>query len=539
MRTKNWIYAVICFIFMYGCYDDKGNYDYGDINVITVEKYLTNADPRFYKGDMAEITPVLKFSLDEEITTLKFRWELRTSEKEYKTLGHEKVLNWEVDTAGWLQFVLTITDTTNGLQCVDLTRQYVMDNLAYPSGVWLVLDEKDNGAELAMLDLDRRLDEATQEYVTYLDVYADLYTLENDGQRLGGKPYFLQEVFADWDSPSHVLILQEGGIGPVYVDGSSYKKTISLGEEFTGGALPAGQVFVGAAYHHKGDILMSKTGDIFVRRKTDEEVFYSGMYPDFPAYYEKGLEVTLMCKTRSGISTLVYDNKNHRFLAVNDGNVYYDDEIGEWVTDPNTAAILPVFPERMEGVTPLNNMGNVEMYFCDGYTDGDRKFWCVFKNREDGVYYMQFFYYDEWNGYKVIPQYELPFPHQDLLDGTNKFELTTDSREFLFFTSNGTSVAGAPHDKLYAYQHARGRGDAKLLYDFQGRGIVSMLASQRNNAGGYLVVGLDSGEVYFFAAGTTSIFAGGTIEYAYKTEPVFGRIADIKYRFGGQGSIVD
>ncbi len=66
-----------------------------------------------------------------------------------------------------------------------------------------------------------------------------------------------------------------------------------------------------------------------------------------------------------------------------------------------------------------------------------------------------------------------------------------------------------------------------------------MLASQRNNAGGYLVVGLDSGEVYFFAAGTTSIFAGGTIEYAYKTEPVFGRIADIKYRFGGQGSIVD
>ena len=75
MRTKNWIYAVICFIFMYGCYDDKGNYDYGDINVITVEKYLTNADPRFYKGDMAEITPVLKFSLDEEITTLKFRWE--------------------------------------------------------------------------------------------------------------------------------------------------------------------------------------------------------------------------------------------------------------------------------------------------------------------------------------------------------------------------------------------------------------------------------------------------------------------------------
>ena len=535
---KNWIYFLICFIFLYGCYDDKGNYDYKDINVITVKEYKMNTDFRYFLGDMAEIIPVLEFSTGKEITTLKYQWEIMHSDDKYSVLGNEKVLEWEVDTAGFLNFVLTITDTVTGLQCIDDNfRTYVFDNKAYPEGVWLVLYEKDSKADLCIVDIAGEWDEENQVMIRYLDYLDNLYSTENDGQELGGKPYSIHEVFADWNSPSHILILQDGGVGPVYVDGKTYKKTIALQDEFFGGVLPSGYTLVNAAYHKKGDILLSDKGDIFVRRKTDPEVFYTGTYPDFPAYYGGGMEITQMCKTPSSISTLVYDNKNHRFLAVNDGNEYY--EGGQWHEDPNMAAILPVYPERMEGVTPLNNMGNVDLYYCSGYTDGERKFWCVFKNNDDGVYYMQFFHYDEWNGYRIYPQYQLPFPHQDLLDGTNKFALTTDSREFLFFTSNGSSTPGAPHDKLYAYQHARGRGEAKLLYDFGGKGIVSIFASARNSAGGWLLVGLDTGEIYFFAAGSTSIFAGGTLEYDYKTEPRFGRIADIKYRFGGQGSIGD
>ena len=56
------------------------------------------------------------------------------------------------------------------------------------------------------------------------------------------------------------------------------------------------------------------------------------------------------------------------------------------------------------------------------------------------------------------------------------------------------------------------------------------------NAQHILAVGVDSGEMYFFKVEDSKIFAGGTIDYYAKTDPIFGKIVDVKYAYGESGS---
>lgn len=536
---KNNISFFILFILLCGCYEDKGNYDYSEVNVIEIKEFQEHhVQWNLRLGDELELIPVLTYTLDSTVTTLKYNWQIRIDPTTYEQIGTEKVLKWVADRAGSLTMILTITDTINGLQCIGKKRVYVLDENEYPQGLWQILYERDGKADLCALQVYADYDPETDVETPMCEYVDHVYSLENDGEELGGIPYSIHEIFADQDSRSHLLLLQEGGIGPVYFDGSDYKKTILLKEEFVGSKLPENVLFTDASYASRGDILLTNAGDIYVRRKTYPDVFYSGEYPDFPAYYVGGMEITYLLKNRdwSNSSTMIYDNKNHRFLAIIDGGSYYDEEEGERKDDPNEAAIIPVYTEQQNGFTPLNNMGNIDLLYIGIYTKTSRYCWDLFKNNDNGVYYMQHFQYVSWGKeFKMVPDYQKVFPNPELLNGENKFEITPDEREFAFFSSSGSTSKGGVQDKLYGYLFEKGTGKAKLLYDFNGKCITSLFAGS-GNAGNKLAVGLDSGEVYFFEVRDSKIFAGGTIDYYYKTEPIFGKIVDIIYAYGSFGS---
>lgn len=538
---KNNILFFILFIFLYGCYEDKGNYDYSEVNVIEIKEFQAHHDGwRLRLGSELELVPILTYSIDSTVTTLAYNWQIRLDPQNYVQLGTEKVLKWVADRAGQLTVLLTITDTTNGLQCIGEERIYVLDESEYPQGLWQILYEKNGKADLCALQVyNASYDPATGISTGACDYVDHVYSLENEGEELGGIPCSIHEIFADQNSRSHLLLLQKGGVGPVYLDGTSYKKTILLQEEFIGGKLPENVDFVNASYAPNGDILFTNTGEIYTRRKVYPEVFYSGTYPDFPVYYEGGMEITHMIKYNgwNAISTLMYDAKNHRFLVLVDGKEYYNEETGEWEDDPNAAAITSVYTEAASGFTPLNNMGNIDLKYIGVYGQLAGCFcWDLFKNNDDGEYYMQHFeYVSAPKVLKVVPGYQKKFPNPEVLNGENKFTMTPDERKYMFFSSTGSTTPGGIQDKLYGYQFEKGTGTVKWLYDFKGKNITSLCAGGKN-AQHILAVGVDSGEMYFFKVEDSKIFAGGTIDYYAKTDPIFGKIVDVKYAYGESGS---
>ena len=73
MNLKNICCFFVMALFFYACYDDKGNYDYREINEITVEgieaSYARDVD------DSLRIYPVLKGTMYEDTSRFTYRWE--------------------------------------------------------------------------------------------------------------------------------------------------------------------------------------------------------------------------------------------------------------------------------------------------------------------------------------------------------------------------------------------------------------------------------------------------------------------------------
>jgi len=85
--------AILLGSLMSSCYEDKGNYDYEQMNDITVEIPLESND--CVLGDVLKITPELKFLTGKETENLTYLWTFDGQE-----IATERVLNWIVDKDG-------------------------------------------------------------------------------------------------------------------------------------------------------------------------------------------------------------------------------------------------------------------------------------------------------------------------------------------------------------------------------------------------------------------------------------------------------
>ena len=95
--------------FLFGCFDDKGNYDYAGIPEVKVLGYITNEEElgSFWDltvGDVVIVEPILEYTGDSTALALKFEWiaENGTTD-EVKTIGFGKQLVWETDMGGFIR----------------------------------------------------------------------------------------------------------------------------------------------------------------------------------------------------------------------------------------------------------------------------------------------------------------------------------------------------------------------------------------------------------------------------------------------------
>ena len=93
---KKWmkLYSIVlCSLFVWSCYDDKGNYDYSDLGEVVLE--IENEETVMY-GEALEMVPkvTLKRTTEDQYA---WAWEvaLKTSSSvpEFKRIAETKVLN--------------------------------------------------------------------------------------------------------------------------------------------------------------------------------------------------------------------------------------------------------------------------------------------------------------------------------------------------------------------------------------------------------------------------------------------------------------
>ena len=154
-----------------GCSDDQGNYDYEDLNTITIDSIKENYTViRF--DSIEPIEPVLTFKFDPH-QDLSFEWKVN-----YKTVSDKKILNVAIDAPlGTNYATLFVTDNHNGVKYYKDFKIKV--NTSYSDGLFILSEKTDKSAMLSYLRRDKKNGQVINE----------VFELENPRQdHLGNYP---------------------------------------------------------------------------------------------------------------------------------------------------------------------------------------------------------------------------------------------------------------------------------------------------------------------------------------------------------------
>lgn len=191
---KNIVYIVISLL-LTACYEDKGNYDYQEVNTLAIS--LEDLYPVHLNDTVFTLTPELSQSLSQNEDNLEFIWlhstlnEAMWGHKQYDTVSMERTLNFHWDSeADDFKFIhyfrLIVHDKTT-----DLTyRRNTQIKFVKPyDGAWMVLHSKNGQTALGSL-----------EYIGgNIVVQEDAFYTET-GNKLNGKPLALMRYLTYYPS---------------------------------------------------------------------------------------------------------------------------------------------------------------------------------------------------------------------------------------------------------------------------------------------------------------------------------------------------
>ncbi|WP_292266979.1 PKD-like family lipoprotein [Butyricimonas sp.] len=325
MRKLIYVIAIL----LASCYDDKGNYDYKDVNTLNVtmdDVYTVRLD----RDTVITITPRLSQTLQDNEENLKYTW--IHSDINYNfynlaliygtdldTVGTEKTLRFHVDpSAGNLKykhyFRVNVYDESTGLEypvntTLQLTKPY--------DGAWMILHSKNSQTELGSV-----------EYIGGDIVVEDEAYFKSSGKRLVGKPLCLGQYttvvkyygYGTWNM-FYVLtdVPDEAG---VYCQWERFAKKDSLSRMVAPMAKPG--------FDFQRIKLMDGDGSACAFLLSEGGVFYqtprAGKFYK-PAYELEGdVKFTLASKLMNTV--LLYDEAGHRFAYYyntdDSGMLYYD-----------------------------------------------------------------------------------------------------------------------------------------------------------------------------------------------------------------------
>jgi len=220
---KNFIYYIAVIILVAAsCTEDKGTYDYVDLNEVTIsgveEQYITLSEAPF------AITPTIEQKLHNDESVLEYLWyAYKQGSQLYSadTLAFTKDLDLEslILNPEEYYLVFRVTDTSSGIYYDNRSEMSVK---GFPDGLQ-VLSNNANNAQVSIL---RGVGDGMSDFAAY--------KLKNSNKAAGTNPVGIVGInqFMRSGKPAQIAILCNDDNLGTYVTGSSLEKTINVIDAF-------------------------------------------------------------------------------------------------------------------------------------------------------------------------------------------------------------------------------------------------------------------------------------------------------------------
>lgn len=358
-----------------GCYEDKGNYNYKDIQRLTIA--FENSTINTAIDDTVRITPLLNLNIDETSPNHTFKWSI---DGETRPEWNKKDFSWIVDKSFKnVHITLEITDKRNEMVYAGRIPLDVVGIYEF-SDSWMILSDVGGESLLSFLSvMEMKINSETEQYdITKSRFIRDVYAEANNGGKLGNGPICLQEHFREAvdhneDVIGNVCVFQQSGA--VDLTGVTFEKEIDMNEAFLGNIYPVGATLRPGSFMTMVDVLSDQEGKLYSRIKASEKAYHSEYFLQDPLSATGEKEPLQDCKVVRGYYapnripyTLIYDGGKKRMLTMFSPANDVDDL-------PNAGKIEPVWPYDsgldISGIVPLNNMTGYDVLHLKMFQVGD------------------------------------------------------------------------------------------------------------------------------------------------------------------------
>ena len=539
------IYITFLFLVTFNficCYDDKGNYEYKQINDIEISFPDYNFEQVI--GETFKLYPKFTYKYkDTANLNLSYKWAIGE-----RVIGENRQLVWQVDTNEQVEIALYVTN-------IDDNMVYMGSTIVRPTSIYtwynsyLVLSEKNGKSILSFVRYDEKENASGETIYDEFDrpvlvnqVYEDIYYNENKDE-LGSKPLFIQEHIAKiFPSEGHVIVFQEGGQGSVDLDGTSMKKDILLVESFSKGSYPADFHPTNAEMMTYTHLIENHDGKIYYKIKESYKLFQSGYYIHTPLMFEnKEIRAHIINSVLANDKpyTLLHsigttENPENRLLLVHDLQYSF--------TDVNVSGKVVALPEPTKGwpenFRPLTDLGNCQVINISQYNTGNTKKpgYTMFLKNSDGSYQYQAFELErEYSGEKLsYPKKTIAGKEQEMLIS---FPITSpiplEECVFCNIASRQNEYIFIAYGKdIYFLDRTSPENGIRHYYTCKAN-VVDM--DGREHYGEQLFVGLDNGGVLLLNSNNAKNITTNAEKFRWESGPEvdLGKIVDVTLKVGG------
>ena len=539
------IYITFLFLVTFNficCYDDKGNYEYKQINDIEISFPDYNFEQVI--GETFKLYPKFTYKYkDTANLNLSYKWAIGE-----RVIGENRQLVWQVDTNEQVEIALYVTN-------IDDNMVYMGSTIVRPTSIYtwynsyLVLSEKNGKSILSFVRYDEKENASGETIYDEFDrpvlvnqVYEDIYYNENKDE-LGSKPLFIQEHIAKiFPSEGHVIVFQEGGQGSVDLDGTSMKKDILLVESFSKGSYPADFHPTNAEMMTYTHLIENHDGKIYSKIKESYKLFQSGYYIHTPLMFEnKEIRAHIINSVLANDKpyTLLHsigttENPENRLLLVHDLQYSF--------TDVNVSGKVVALPEPTKGwpenFRPLTDLGNCQVINISKYNTGNTKKpgYTMFLKNSDGSYQYQAFELErEYSGEKLsYPKKTIAGKEQEMLIS---FPITSpiplEECVFCNIASRQNEYIFIAYGKdIYFLDRTSPENGIRHYYTCKAN-VVDM--DGREYYGEQLFVGLDNGGVLLLNSNNAKNITTNAEKFRWESGPEvdLGKIVDVTLKVGG------
>lgn len=489
MKYIHFFYVVVFMLFIASCYDDRGNYDYKEINEFEITGF-NGSGSEFYTCTIEEglhFTPDLTFKRYEE-TDLSYEWygddslistarELVFPAKELKNVRNKKTRSY---------VKLKVTSNTSGnIQLkginVDVTPVYFRG--------FVVLTQQDNGEH----ELNFLLNKWNGDELAEVKTERNIYALQNPGESLGKDVVRLRPHHCyDYSYSENVLVVRDKAPYTLDLSGGYLTNYVHTANFFLDNRLPVNYEPIDEFSFFGYSYIVNKDGSVYSRKKDSDMEFQSGVYLNEPSTLHspsslpQDMKITKVFTSAPIYNSyaFLYDEKYQRILcASNDGRILY----------PFPLNAQESFPE---GFPLLHDLKGEILYIgrTSGKQDSDYVF--VYKNGNGVKMFKIFVGLQLFNGrilkaQLINPRMYRTFDHSELNSSTI-FIQPTRTGGVIFFTG------GENNEILYCYEFETDKLTEYVLFDEAIRAVACEEyydETSRSTDNRTLAVGLESGEI--------------------------------------------